>query len=127
VGAQAREQQDMEIHASNLCFVGDTPIDVSVCADGSEYVTMRLDEFTHAFNLGIWETVYTRSWDTDTNQFVWAKVSAAAQIGTSDEIIEIETIDGKIIECTPEHLILTKNRGWVEAQHLIETDELIVE
>ena len=39
----------------------------------------------------------------------------------ADELIEIELENGKIIRCTPEHLILTE-RGWIEAGDLIETD-----
>ena len=39
----------------------------------------------------------------------------------ADELIEIELENGKIIRCTPDHLILTE-RGWIEAGDLIETD-----
>jgi ribonucleoside-diphosphate reductase alpha chain len=42
------------------------------------------------------------------------------------ELIEIETEKGTVIKCTPEHKIFTKNRGWVEAQFLEETDELLM-
>jgi intein/homing endonuclease len=86
---------------------------------------MRLDDFTNNFNLGIWESVYTRSWDTKKNEYVWSEVTVAAKTGDVDELIVIETPDGNVLECTPEHQILTKNRGWVEAQHLEEDDELI--
>ena len=113
------------IHASNLCFTGDTLIEIATYADGSDATFIKLDEFTRCFNLGIWKEVYTRSWNLDKTQFTWERVSAAAQTGTATELIEIETPDGNKLECTPEHLILTKNRGWVQAQHLEETDELI--
>jgi len=35
-------------------------------------------------------------------------------------------VTGKVVECTPDHKIFTQNRGWVEAQHLTEEDELLV-
>lgn len=39
-------------------------------------------------------------------------------------IVEVEFSDGAIIRCTPDHKIWTDNRGWVEAQDLLVTDEL---
>ena len=36
--------------------------------------------------------------------------------------IELET--GKHIKCTPNHKFLTKNRGWVKAEDLVESDIL---
>ena len=39
--------------------------------------------------------------------------------------MEIEDVDtGFKIICTPDHLIFTKNRGWIEAQSLDESDIL---
>ena len=41
------------------------------------------------------------------------------------ELLEIEDEEtGKIIRCTPNHKIYTKNRGYVEAKDLLETDIL---
>jgi len=40
------------------------------------------------------------------------------------EIIDEET--GKSIKCTPDHLIFTKNRGYIRADELVETDVLDV-
>jgi intein/homing endonuclease len=42
----------------------------------------------------------------------------------SEEIIKIELEDGRIIQCTKEHKILTKN-GWKEAEKLNENDEIV--
>ena len=122
---QVYKDKGKTIHASNLCFTGDTLIQVATKSDGSDSTFMRLDEFTMAFKLGIWEEVYTLSWDTEESAFKWSWVSAADQTGLVDELIVIETPNGETLECTPEHQILTKNRGWVQAQHLEETDELI--
>ena len=55
----------------------------------------------------------------------WKKVTASAQTGTTTEYIVIEKEDGsKPIKCTPDHKIYTKNRGYVEAKNLLESDEL---
>lgn len=39
----------------------------------------------------------------------------------ADELIEIELENGKVVRCTPEHLILTK-RGWIKAEELNKED-----
>lgn len=42
-----------------------------------------------------------------------------------EDMIELEFDNGKIIKCTLDHEILTKNRGWIEAQHLNEEDLIL--
>lgn len=42
-----------------------------------------------------------------------------------EELIVLELDDGNIIRCTKDHKILTKNRGWIEAQYLDVADELV--
>ena len=51
-------------------------------------------------------------------------MTASALMSHATELIEIE-YNGKTIQCTPEHKILTKNRGWVKAEDLQESDELV--
>ena len=42
-----------------------------------------------------------------------------------EELLELEFDDGKKVKCTKNHKFLTKNRGWVEAQHLTDDDDLV--
>jgi pyruvate-formate lyase-activating enzyme len=42
----------------------------------------------------------------------------------SEEVIVIE-VDGGTLELTPEHPVMTKNRGWVEAGDLTSDDEVL--
>ena len=44
--------------------------------------------------------------------------------GSDEEIIEFTFEDGSTIQCTADHKFLTKNRGWVEANDLNESDVL---
>lgn len=50
-------------------------------------------------------------------------VTAVGQRET-DELYVIE-VDSQTVSVTGEHPFYTKNRGWVEAQHLTEDDELL--
>jgi len=38
--------------------------------------------------------------------------------------IELQFEDGTTVKCTADHRFFTSNRGWVEAQHLTEEDEV---
>jgi ribonucleoside-diphosphate reductase alpha chain len=111
------------INMSNLCVTGDTRVEISFNSDGSESLTIdmaALCDLHRQSNSPIFVSSYKDG------EKCWAEVTAAAQTGTSEELIEIETEDGTTIQCTPEHQIYTKNRGWVEAQNLIESDELVL-
>lgn len=44
--------------------------------------------------------------------------------GSEEPMVKLTFDDGTILVCTSDHKILTKNRGWVEAQHLSDMDDL---
>ena len=110
------------VSQSNLCLVGDTTIRVKEHKD-AEPETMRLDDFVEKFELGYLTNPLVESHKD--GGVIWGEVSAAAQTAVVDELYEIETPKGRIIRCTGNHKIYTKNRGYVEAQFLEETDELL--
>lgn len=53
------------------------------------------------------------------------KVLEVFRYQVDEDILELEFDDGRKVKCTKDHKFLTKNRGWVEAQHLTEDDELV--
>jgi intein/homing endonuclease len=53
------------------------------------------------------------------------KVIDTLTYDVSEELVRLEFEDGKIIECTKDHEILTNNRGWVQAQHIDENDDVV--
>lgn len=53
------------------------------------------------------------------------KVLEVFRYQVDEDILELEFDDGRKVKCTKDHKFLTKNRGWVEAQHLTEADELV--
>jgi ribonucleoside-diphosphate reductase alpha chain len=65
------------------------------------------------------------SYNEDTGVNEWKQITAAQKTKVDAEVLEIE-YKGHVLRCTPDHKIYTKNRGWVEAKDLLETDELII-
>ena len=63
------------------------------------------------------------SFSLDSGQVETDLVTAIGQRDT-DELYVIE-VDSQTVTVTGEHPFYTKNRGWVEAQHLTEDDELL--
>lgn len=65
------------------------------------------------------------SYNETTGMNEWKQITAAQKTKVNAEVLEVE-YNGHILRCTPDHKIYTKNRGWVEARNLLETDELII-
>ena len=117
---QVYKDKAMKVVASNLCVTGDTLIDV--VALGQDPVTIRIQDL--GFYMHQHSDVMVRSYDAREQRVVFSDVTAFAQTGESTDLIEIEDEQGRVLHCTPEHMVYTKNRGYVEAQHLCETDVL---
>lgn len=52
------------------------------------------------------------------------EVTDTMEYDIDEDIIDLVFADGSSISCTLDHKILTKNRGWVEAGQLNESDEI---
>jgi intein/homing endonuclease len=71
------------------------------------------------------KNIKVMSKNLETNELEFKEVERAWITKEDADSMEIEDIDtGFKIICTPDHLIFTKNRGWVEAQELKEDDIL---
>lgn len=119
---QVQKLKGLLSNGSNLCLTGDTIINVSI--DGNEK-NIRLDDFCN--NYESFENPLVKSYNTETNQIEFKKVSAAAQTAIVEELYEIEDELGNVIRCTGDHKIFTTNRGYVPACELIESDEIVVD
>jgi intein/homing endonuclease len=85
---------------------------------------MSLQSFVERFKLGGMHGAKVKSYDD--GKIAWASVTGAQKTKTVTELYEIEDESGNIIQCTGDHLIFTKNRGYVRADQLVETDVLCV-
>jgi ribonucleoside-diphosphate reductase alpha chain len=67
------------------------------------------------------------SYNTKTNQQEWKPITAFDETSPKAKVMKITDEDsGKSIVITPEHKVFTKNRGYVMAKDLTETDELVI-
>lgn len=107
------------IRQSNLCLHGDTNVTVKV--DGVQQIT-TLEQLNHLFHLDK-HKIEIRTCDKNGNE-MWKNVSNSACMGVTNELYEIE-YNGKKIQCTSDHEIITFNRGKVMAMDLKEADILI--
>jgi hypothetical protein len=110
------------IYQSNLCcLTGDSQVEF-MHLDG-QIEKMSLESAVERWELGTLTNSKVNSYDGD--KVTWNPVSAAAKTKTVTELYEIEDESGNVIRCTGDHLIFTKNRGWVRADDLVETDDLL--
>ena len=112
------------IYQSNLCCVtGDTVVEF-LHPDGRTE-KMSVMSAVERFQLGALTESKIKSFSN--GEVSWENVSAAIKTKTVTELYEIEDEYGNVLKCTGDHLIYTKNRGYVRADELVETDELCSE
>ena len=67
------------------------------------------------------------SYNIESNQEEWKPIIAFAETSPKAKVMKItDEESGKSIVVTPEHKVFTKNRGYVMAKDLTETDELVI-
>ena len=143
-----------QITMSNLCVAGDTKIKIrypeAIYDDIGEIYDWKvyeeeieigdLDEYISSREIGIMSykvsdndpcedvpQIEVFSYNTETNQQEWKPITAFAQTSPKAKVMKItDEESGKSIVLTPEHKVFTKNRGYVMAKELIETDELVI-
>jgi ribonucleoside-diphosphate reductase alpha chain len=127
-----------KVEMSNLCVAGDTWIsirhdlnhysDESISSDTVDKTTdiqiKDLEQFSN--NLFV-NNLKVLSYNIETGKEEWAPITAFAQTSPKSKVMKItDEESGKSIVVTPEHKVFTKNRGYVMAKDLVETDELVI-
>ena len=116
------KKKGLRINQSNLCVTGDTIIQVYEVETGT-IISVRIDDYINELQFNGKHKVW--SYNEETNLGEWKEITNAAMTNPSAEILEIEDEEtGKVIRCTPDHKIYTKNRGYVMAKDLQEDDIL---
>ena len=117
-----RQGTIMECWGNPKCLTGETI--VIVWKDGDEYgIGMKIEDLTAdkidcAFRV--------MAYDVESGESVLTEASPSFQSGVAEETLRIHFADGGVLVCTPEHLILTENRGYVPACELT-LDDLVQE
>jgi len=136
-----------QITMSNLCVAGDTKIRIKypepVFNDIGEVFDWRVYEIeisiedlenyisdrisTIACLCEDVPQIEVLSYNTETNQQEWKPITDFAETSPKAKVMKItDEGSGKSIVVTPEHKVFTKNRGYVMAKDLVETDELVL-
>ena len=111
---------DVPIWMSNLCLVADTKVD---CIVDNVKMVIDLKELDDLHKMGKEISVLSKNLENNTTEY--KKVTASAQTGKDAELLEItDEESGFTIKCTSDHKIYTKNRGYIKAGELKESDEL---
>lgn len=107
------------IYTSNLCVAGNTKI--NILNNNNEIQEIEIKELE---NKDITK-LKVLSKNLETNELEYKQIQAFAQTNPKIKVIKItDEKTGKIIICTKEHKIYTKNRGYIEAINLKHNDLL---
>lgn len=71
------------------------------------------------------DTIVTFSDNEHKGRYLDNKVAEVYERDYEGILVSIEMENGRILKLTPDHKVMTKNRGWVLAKDLEEPDELI--
>lgn len=105
-----------DVLSNPCCLVGDTIINT----DRGPMTIKDLAELDDALRYNI----KVMSYNTFNNEVSYEDMESAWLAKNTNELIEIETEDRINLKLTVDHKILT-TRGYIEAQHLTEEDEII--
>lgn len=117
---QVYKDKGLFIYASNLCVTGDTLIEILI--NDNERVSIQIKDL--GFYIQKYKNIKVKSYNIDSKMVCYSDITDFAQTGESTDLIEIEDERGNILRCTPDHKIYTKNRWYVLAKDLQETDSL---
>jgi intein/homing endonuclease len=120
-------EKEAPIRQSNLCVTGETEISIAFrCGnDGDfEYMTIAIEDLGY-YMMAKEAEVLVLSKNLHTKEDEYRKIEAFAKTSSTAKVMKItDEESGKSVRLTSEHFVYTKNRGYIKAGELIETDEL---
>jgi hypothetical protein len=92
------------------------------CIDSEAMIKMSDGSQKRLIDVAEGDKVIT--WNEKELNFESSTVAANWDMGNK-ECINIHMENGEVLSCTPDHRILTSNRGWVQAQDLTVDDDIV--
>ena len=121
-GPEAYKKNGLKVYMTNICVAGDTLINIQF--ENGDVDQVQISEIGSLLKLTQSIRVLSRNLEKGIDQ--WKLITDWGMTDDSAEIYEIEDVStGKIVKCTGNHKFLT-TRGWIEANHLVETDKLLI-
>ena len=119
---QYMREKGLKIYGSNLCLTKESLLTVLI---EDQIKNMNIEDVI--FELKSNKEIFVLSYNIEKNQKEFQKVLDGDLMSKDAELLEIEddTTGFKLI-CTPDHMIYTKNRGYIMAKYLKEDDELLI-
>jgi ribonucleoside-diphosphate reductase alpha chain len=109
---------DVDYHF-NPCLTGDSVVNVKRNCD-DEMMEIRLDELCDVYS-----EYQALSYNIDNGVYEYKDITNGARTRSNAVVMELEMENGSKLKLTPDHLVLTKNRGYVEAGELIMSDDIV--
>jgi ribonucleotide reductase alpha subunit len=118
-----------KVEMSNLCVSGDTKIKIKYFIKDIEdyrWATIDIKNLNDFINNPKYKDLRVLCYDLNIEISVIRPITAFAETSPKAKVMKItDEESGKSIVITPEHKVFTKNRGYVMAKDLTETDELV--
>ena len=123
IGRRDWKKFDDVLGGLNPCVTGDMLVEVF--SQGMVF-KMTVEDAVSIFERG--DHIAIKGLDLETGDIGCYPVSAAAMTRENAKVLKVtDTTSGKFIRVTEDHLVFTKNRGYVAAKDLIAEDVLMVD
>jgi ribonucleotide reductase alpha subunit len=111
-----------QVSMTNLCVTGDTKV---YCERDGYLEHIRIDDIVKYFEAGEKINILSRNEQEDTLEY--KQLTLAGKTRENAELVLIkDLVTGVSLTCTADHLIYTKNRGYVRADELTKEDKLFL-
>ena len=110
---------------SKICITTDA--DADGCIGKDEYVFVRIENKIKKIllkDINLYQNCKILGFDEKLGKYCWTNIIKVYQPRYHKDECVITLENGKTISLTPDHKVLTKNRGYIEAQYLTLDDEI---
>lgn len=122
VERNGRRKSEYEFGCNPCCVSKDTIVEVLI---KNSFQRIKISDLSDYVKNNPNEDVKIKAWNFETNKVEYNKISFIGITRKDAKILKItDSETGNFIKLTPDHLVWTENRGWVEAKDLKSEDIL---